>query len=299
MLFFENSLTIINEEIMLRKTMIMAILVIAQAIYGCSTLQTLSNIQSPDLAVKNLDIANADLEEMDLVLNIQVNNHYPIGIHLPAFDYHFQVNENAFLKGSTTLNQSISAKHQNIVKVPVRIHFMDLYQSLGNLLNQDQAAYQLSGNIHVDVPILGRLKMPFEKKGQLPLLKMPKISVKGLRVKSLNFATANLSLDIEMDNPNGFLMLLNNFSYNFAVDGLKWADGQISKDMSFQKHGNSQISIPIALNFFEMGKTLFNVIKNKRALPYEFNTHLQFQTDLPFLQKVDIPVKKEGKVPFL
>jgi len=264
--------------------------------YGCTTLQQWSGIKAPELSIQKVNIANAGLKEMDLILNIDVKNHYPIGIKLPAFDYNFLINDHVFLKGENALNQTLSALGNDQVQVPVRIHFMDLYQSLSALVNEDNAGYKLNGNIHFDVPILGRIQIPFEKKGQLPLLKMPKISVKGLKVKSLNFTAAKLSLDIELDNPNAFMMLLQNFSYNFSVDGLQWADGNLEKNISFDKHGKSNVSIPISLNFFEMGQTVFNVLNKKGSFPYEFDTQIKFKTDLPFLENVDIPLKKSGSI---
>ena len=267
--------------------------------FGCATLQKLGGIHPPDLSIENVNIVSAGLKEMDLVTTVSVKNNYPIGIHVPAFDYNFFIDDHVFLKGENALNQSISALSNNQVQVPVRIHFMDLYQSLSALVNKDKATYQLNGNIHFDVPVLGRLKIPFKKQGDLPLLKMPKISVKGLRVNSISFASANLSLDIALDNPNGFLMMLKNFSYNLSIDGLKWADGTMNKNISFEKHGQSNISIPIKLNFFEMGKTIFNIINKKQSLPYEFDTQIKFNTDLPFLKDVDIPLKKKGSLDFL
>jgi len=275
--------------------MIMCIL----SFLGCATLQKLGGIRPPDLSVENVNIVGAGLKEMELVMNVRVKNNYPIGIHVPAFNYNFLVDDHVFLKGENALNQSISALGENKVQVPVRIHFMDLYQSLNAMINKDQAPYQLKGNIHFDVPILGRLKIPFVKTGDLPLLKIPKISVKGLRIKSMTFASANLSLDIALDNPNGFLMMLNKLSYNFSVDGLKWADGIMNQNISFEKHGQSTMSIPIHLNFFEMGKTVFNLINKKQSLPYAFDTQIKFKTDLPFLKDVDIPLKKEGIVNLL
>jgi len=266
---------------------------------GCATLQKFGGIRPPDLSIEKVNIVSAGLQEMDLVMIVRVKNNYPIGIQVPAFDYNFLIDNHVFLKGNNALNQSISPLSTNHVQVPIRIHFMDLYQSLSALVNKDQASYQISGNIHFKIPVLGRLQIPYEKKGTLPLLKMPKISIKGLRVKSLSFASAKLSLDISLDNPNGFLMMLRNFSYNFSIDGLKWADGIMDKNISFDKHSQSSISIPIQLNFFEMGRTIFNLIQNKKSLPYEFDTQIKFKTDLPFLKDVDIPLKKKGYVDLL
>jgi len=264
--------------------------------YGCETLQQWGGFRPPDLAVQKINITNASLTEMELVMNMQVDNHYPIGIHLPAFDYNFLINNHVFLKGENAINQSISASSTNQVQVPIRIHFQDLYQSMSALVNEDQASYQLMGNLFISVPVLGQLKIPFDKKGQFPLLKMPKLSVKGLRLQSLNFASAKLSLDIEMDNPNAFLMLLKNLSYSLSIDGLKWADGTLQKDITFEKQGKSNLSIPISLNFFEMGQTVYNLISKKSQFPYEFDTQIQLKTELPFLEQVDIPLKKSGNL---
>jgi len=263
---------------------------------GCASLHKLGGIRPPDLSIENVDIVSTKLKEMDLVMNVRLKNNYPIGIKVPAFDYNFLVEDHVFLKGENALNQSIAALSQNKVHIPIRIHFLDLYQSLNALVNKDQATYQLKGNIHVNIPVMGRLKIPFQKTGELPLLKIPKISVKGIRINSISFASAKLSLDIALNNPNGFLMKIKNFAYNFSVDGLKWADGQLNKNLSFDQHAQSNISIPIQLNFFEMGKTIFNRIKKKKSLPYEFDTQIQFSTDLPFLKDVDLPLKKKGEV---
>jgi len=284
------------KEVFMKKRFKLVIIMCVLCSLGCATLQKLGGIRPPDLSIEKVNIVGAGLKEMDLAMIVNVKNNYPIGIHVPAFDYNFLIDDHVFLKGENALNQSIPALGNNQVQVPVRIHFMDLYQSLSTLVSQDQATYQINGNIHFDIPILGQLKIPFKKSGDLPLLKIPKISVKGLRVKSLSFAKAYLSLDIAIDNPNGFLMLLKNLSYNFSIDGLKWAGGVMSKDISFDKHSQSSMSIPIQLNFFEMGMSIFNLIKKKQSLPYEFDTQIKFQTDMPFLKDVDIPLKKKGQI---
>jgi len=268
-------------------------------LFGCATLQKFGGIRPPELSVDKVNIVSANLTEMDMVMMVRVKNNYPIGIHVPAFDYNFLIDDHVFLKGENALNQSISAMSTNQVQVPLRIHFMDLYQSLSALVNKDKATYQINGNIHFSIPVLGRIKIPFNRKGDLPLLKIPKISIKGLRVNSISFASANLSLDIALDNPNGFIMMLKNFSYNFSIDGLKWADGAMNKNITFDKHSQSSISIPVKLNFFEMGTAIFNLIKKKQALPYEFDTQIKLKTDLPFLKDVDIPLKKKGYVDLL
>jgi LEA14-like dessication related protein len=279
-----------------RAIIIIMMIALMTCLFGCETLQQWSGFRQPELSVQKINIANANLKEMDLVFHIQVVNHYPIGVKLPAFDYTFLINEHVFLKGENALNQTISASSNNQVEVPVRIHFVDLYQSMKALVSEDKANYQLQGNLHFDVPLLGRLTIPFDKKGELPLLKMPRLSVKGLRMKSLNFASAKLALDIEMDNPNAFFMLLKHFSYNFSVDGLKWADGTLQKNITFEKQGKSNLSIPITLNFFEMGQSVFNLIKKRSQFPYEFETQIQLKTELPFLEHVDIPLKKSGNI---
>ena len=269
------------------------------SITGCATVGNLLKLEKPNVDVDSIKIVAANFEGLDIVTELNVKNNYPLKISLPGFNFNFMVNDISFLKGQEELNQTIGANAQSKVKVPLKIDFVNLYNTFKSFKDQDNFIYNLMGNINISLPVIGSLEIPFQKKGDFPLLKLPKIDVSALKVNKLTFTKADLTLDLNLKNPNAFFMLLKNMQYNFSVNGKEWVAGLNNNEIQIGEKGESLIKIPISLKFSEMGKSLFNILRSRDPLQYDFTSNLEFGTSLPILNNVKIPISRTGEVNLL
>jgi LEA14-like dessication related protein len=263
---------------------------------SCATVQQLANIRKPDLNVKDVRITGLDLTKVDLAFDVQIDNPNSLSATLAGFDYDFLLNEESFLKGKQDKEMVIEAKGESIMEVPLSLNFQDLYNTYQKLKDHDSTAYTMNFGLDFNLPVLGLTHVPVSHSGYLPLIKIPSLSVKYLRLNKLNLTGANLELQLGVNNPNAFSFLLQNFKYNFAVNGQTWAEGLSQKKMSIDEKGESTISIPVSLNFLQMGQTAYQVLSGNNKIDYNFNGNLDLQSSLSLLGDVSLPISKTGEV---
>jgi LEA14-like dessication related protein len=265
--------------------------------FQCSELQQLARISKPRLDMVGVRITGLSLQTVDLTFDIDINNPNPLSVSLGGFDYDLQINNSSFLKGIQEQEMVIQSNSQSRVELPLSLTFEKLFQTYQTLKNHDSTDYTILCGFTFNLPVLGSTRIPVKKSGNLPLIKLPNFRLHTLRVNSLNVTGADMTLEIKMDNPNYFQLLLNQLNYHFSVNGIIWATGNLSTAQSVNGKESGTIELPISLNFIDMGRTVFQLISGNQPLNYQFTGNLGFDTPLPLLKDVSYPMNSSGSLP--
>ncbi len=263
---------------------------------GCSTINQLTKMQKPEAKVQNVSIAGLSFDAINLLFDIDVRNPNSLGIKLNQFDYDMQINGNSFLSGINDNGLEIAANGQKTVQLPLTLKFADLYKTFTGLKEKDSTSYQLKAGFAFDVPIIGSVRVPVNKSGSLPNLKLPKISIGSLKLARLSLSGADLELTIDIDNPNVFGINLNDLAYTFNVNGRTWGTGQADQLLSVSEKGKGALKLPISLNFLEMGMGLYSIINGDEDLSYSFDSDVNFGSTLSLLGNTKLRFDKTGKL---
>src|SRR5699024_11188147 len=224
------------------------LIIIAATFAGCQTLQNMADAKKPNLSVKDVHVTDFAFNEIELTFDVSVENPNPFALHLLSYDYGFDINGNNFVQGAADKGLDIEASKSNIIQVPVRLNFTELYQLFTGLKGEDNADYELSTDFTFNLPVLGKTTVPLKKSGSLPLIHLHQISVAGLKVNDIGFSESDMELVIRMKNPNGFGLLLRGLDYTFKVNDKEWLNTSLSENISISKKGKDYIHIPISLN---------------------------------------------------
>jgi LEA14-like dessication related protein len=263
---------------------------------GCAALQQIANIQEPKLDVQNVRFTGMSFEDIDLAFDIKIKNPNPLSATLAALDYDFQINDASFLKGQQEKQISILANGESTVEIPLTLNFKDLYNTFQALKNQDSSAYKLMCGLSFNLPVLGPTRIPVSKSGNLPNLKLPDVSIGSLKLNKISLTGADLDLKLNVKNANTFSFLLNKLNYDFAVNGKTWVKGLSQKQMQVKEKGESTISIPISLNFLEMGTVIYQMINGNQKLNYQLKGNVDLNSSLPLLGQVSLPLDRVGEI---
>jgi len=283
----------------LGQVLLIGIILILLLFLGCAALQQIANIQEPKLDVQNVRFTGMSFEDIDLAFDIKIKNPNALSATLAALDYDFQINDASFLKGQQDKQISILANGESTVEIPLTLNFKDLYSTFQALKNQDSSAYKLVCGLSFNLPVLGPTRIPVSKSGNLPMLKLPDVKIGSLKLNKITFSGADLELKINVNNPNTFNFLVNNLNYDFIINGQTWAKGLTRSQMRVQEKGESTISIPISLNFMEMGRTIYQMISGDQKLNYQLKGNLDLNTSLPLLGQVNLPIDRVGEINIL
>jgi len=266
---------------------------------GCSTLDQamkIASIDKPTVKVSDTKITGISLEQATLEFTLDVSNPNPIPIKLAGFDYTLVVNEQQFLAGEQREGVRIKANQSSQVTVPLALKFADIVKLSKGLSDSTAVNYTIKTDALIDLPVLGVTRVPAEKTGQLPIPKLPKISLSAINIKNLNFSGADVEVGLKLDNPNVFGMDISDLGYDLIVNGQRWLQSQTNETISLTKNGSSQLKVPLHLSFLDIGRTLATLLTQLKPLDYQLEGNMNMDTSLPMLKNIAMPFKHSGTI---
>ncbi len=278
------------------------VVLILLSLYSCSTLNTIlnqMNIQKPTVKITNAKISKLSFNDLDLLFDIEIYNPNSVGINLAGFDYELLINKNSFVSGNQPDQLKIAENGKNKIQLPVKLKFIDIYNTFTDLKKNDKSVYQIKCGLNFNLPVLGETRIPISKRGDIPLLKLPSIKFSSVKLNNINLTSANLLLEVKFDNPNSFSMLIDQMNYNFQVNGKNWLTGKANQKTSTAKNGESTIQIPVSLDFLQMGSSLIQLISGGKNLNYNFTGNMDIKSSHLLLEQLSLPYNQTGKFDIL
>lgn len=265
-------------------------------IYGCNTLKDLASVKKPELSVTDVNISDASLKDIELMFDVEVDNPNSMAVSVTSYDYDFLISDNTFVSGSQSLNTEISSTAKSTVQIPVRFTYSELFQTFSDFKERDEIEYGFRSTINIDLPVLGFTEIPLESSGTFPVIKTPKISASRLSVKNISFTSADLELILNIDNPNAFGISLADTDYSVSINGLESISGKSSSPIVIKEKNTGSIKVPLSLNFIQLGRNAYNLIKGNQPLEYTLSGKTEIEATLPFFESSSYNFNRSGTV---
>jgi LEA14-like dessication related protein len=222
-----------------------------------------------------------------------------VGIKLAGLDYDLKIDGSSFLKGETQQTLAIAPRATSTLPLPLSLTFQELFASLGSLTDREESRYDFEAGLSFQLPVLDRVRVPVRRDGNIPVIRLPRVAVQSLRLRSLSLQRASLTLGLQVENPNGFLLSLEGLQYRFRVAGQDWASGTARGGVRVSGRGKGLLELPLELDFAAVGQSVYRVLSGAAPLAYGFSGTLDFGTSLPLLPSAKLPVNLEGQVRLL
>lgn len=265
---------------------------------GCQTIKDIANsIQKPELSVDDVRVTGFNFNQMELTYDIKIENPNPVAVQMLSYDYNLDINENSFINGDQTKKMSIDASGESIFEVPMTINFQDLYRTVKGVANKDQSSYRFLSHLSFDLPVLGATEIPVKKQGNIPMLKLPELSVRNVNIDNVSLNGADINLKLNFNNPNGFGLNVNQLNYNLMVNGNQWAVGKALQDVNIKQNGITELNIPISLNIGQIGMSAYRMLSGGESLDYKLKGNFKFDALHELLGKTDFNFNQSGRVP--
>ncbi len=220
---------------------------------SCQSLQQL--VQSPSVKIAGVKLDNINFQSVTLDFDLQVHNPNGFGMNLSGYTYRFALQDKELLSGNETKGVSVAAQGESHVHIPLTLQFKEIYSLIQNTKSLDSLAYQLSGSI-TPSGIFSNLTVPFSKSGSLPNIRIPEVSLQGLKVNKLNLTGIDLNLVMRLKNPNTFGFNLGKLNYAIQLAGQSVATGETSQAAAVPSKGTGEIRLPIKLDFLSAASSL-------------------------------------------
>ncbi|CAN6451948.1 unnamed protein product [Victoria cruziana] len=244
----------------------------------------------PTADVTGIHIPTINLKKADIVVDVLVTNPNPIPIPLIDIDYLVESDGRKLVSGLIPDAGTIHAHGSETVKIPVSLVYDDIRQTYNDIKPGSIIPYKVKVSLIVDVPVFGRITIPLEKNGEIPVPYKPDVDLEKIKFNKFSFEETVATLHLKVENKNDFDLGLNKLDYEMWLADVSIGGAELAESQTIDKNGNTLVEIPITFRPKDFGGALWDMIRG-RGTGYTMKGNLD--VDTPF-GPMKLPFSKEG-----
>ncbi|XVF54988.1 hypothetical protein PTKIN_Ptkin06aG0000400 [Pterospermum kingtungense] len=244
----------------------------------------------PTADVTGIHIPCINLEKADIVVDVLIKNPNPVPIPLVDINYLIDSDGRKLVSGLIPDAGTIHAHGEETVKIPVTLIYDDIKSTYDDIKPGSIIPYRIKVDLIVDVPVFGKITLPLEKTGEIPIPYKPDIDLEKIHFERFSWDETVAVLHLKLENKNDFDLGLNALDYEIWLSEVSIGSSELQKSTKLDKNGISRIEIPISFRPKDFGSALWDMIRGK-ATGYSIKGHLN--VDTPF-GAMKLPISKEG-----
>lgn len=244
----------------------------------------------PSADVTGIHIPSINLEKAELVVDVLIKNPNPVPIPLIDINYLIESDGRKLVSGLIPDAGTIHAHGEETVKIPVTLIYDDIKNTYDDIKPGSIVPYKVKVDLIVDVPVFGRITIPLEKQGEIPIPYKPDVDLEKIHFQSFSFEETVAVLHLKLENKNDFDLGLNTLDYEIWLGGVSIGGAELTKSAKIVKSGISYIDIPFTFRPKDFGSALWDMIRG-RGTGYTIKGNIN--VDTPF-GAMKLPISKEG-----
>lgn len=244
----------------------------------------------PTADVTAIHIPKINLEKAEIVVDVLIKNPNPIPIPLIDINYLIESDGRKLVSGLIPDAGTIKAHGEETVKIPVHLIYDDIKSTYDDIKPGSIIPYKVKVDLIVDVPVIGRLTLPLEKNGEIPIPYKPDVDLEKIKFERFSFEETVAVLHLKLENLNDFDLGLNALDYEVWLSDVSIGGAEIKESTTIKKKGISYIDVPITFRPKDFGSALWDMIRG-RGTGYTIKGHVD--VDTPF-GAMKLPISKEG-----
>lgn len=244
----------------------------------------------PTADVAGIHIPSINLKKLEIVVDVLISNPNPVPIPLVDIDYLVESNGRKLVSGLIPDAGTIHAHGSETVKIPITIIYDDIKDTYDDIKPGSIIPYKIKVGLIADVPVFGKITLPLEKEGEIPVPYKPDVDLEKVEFDSFSFEETSATLHMKLENKNDFDLGLNALEYEVWLAEVSIVNAKLSKSAKINKNGISYIELPVSFRPKDFGSALWDMIRGKGA-GYAMKGNLDL--DSPF-GPMQLPFNKEG-----
>ncbi|KAF7851374.1 hypothetical protein BT93_L4045 [Corymbia citriodora subsp. variegata] len=244
----------------------------------------------PTADVAGIHIPSINLEKAEIVVDVLIKNPNPVPIPLIDINYLIESDGRKLISGLIPDAGTIHAHGEETVKIPVVLIYDDIKSTYDEIKPGSIIPYKVKVELIVDVPIFGRLTLPLEKTGEIPIPYKPDIDVEKIHFERFSFEETVAVLHLKLENKNDFELGLKDLDYEIWLADVSIGGAELADSTKIDKNGIGKLLIPITFRPKEFGSALWDMIRG-RGTGYTMKGNIH--VDTPF-GAMKMPISKEG-----
>lgn len=244
----------------------------------------------PTADVSGVHFPSINLHKAEIVVDVLISNPNPIPIPLVDINYLIDSDGRKLVSGLIPDAGTVHAHGSETVKIPIVLIYDDIKNTYDDIKPGSIIPYRVKVDLIVDVPIIGRLTLPLEKKGEIPVPYKPDVDLERIHFEKFSFEETIATLHLKLENKNDFDLALNKLGYEIWLADVSIGSAELTESTKIDKNGISKMKIPINFRPKDFGSALWDMIRG-RGTGYSLKGNID--VDTPF-GSMNLPISKEG-----
>lgn len=135
---------------------------------GCSTMGV-GKIQEPEVRLMGLEVGDMGLDSAEILFDFEVQNPNARSLRLDGVAYRLRLEGEPLLDGRRGERMEIAAGGESRVTLPMTVRYADVFRAIRTLRNESRPSYELNADFEFDVPVIGTLVVPVNRRGRVSL----------------------------------------------------------------------------------------------------------------------------------
>lgn len=244
----------------------------------------------PTADVTAVHFPRINLKRAEIVADVVVKNPNPIPIPLIDINYLIESDGRKLISGLIPDAGTIHAHGSETVQIPDNLVYDDIKDTYRDIKPGAIIPYRIKVDLIVDVPVFGRLTLPLEKEGEIPVPHKPDIDLDKIHFQKFSSEETVAVLKLRLENKNDFDLALNGLDYDVWLSDVNVGGADLQKSSNIAKNGVSYMDLPITFRPKDFGSALWDMLRG-RGTGYTIKGHIN--VDTPF-GAMNLPISKEG-----
>ena len=219
------------------------------------------------LSLDRKEIRDMTSSGLVLAFAIEVTNASSTTYALTEYDYRVVVEGTDYFAWRTALDAPIPVEKggKTRIALPLQIAYADLFKAVPGLEGKPKLGCYVMGLMIFTDARKHQEKVPFAFSGEFPVFKDIEVLVQPIQVKVLTIGGTEFVCAFSCRNPNDFEIILGPLGYRLELDGKTAIAGTLPGENKLQPGGEMSFSLPVMLDFFEVGKEFYDILDKPAA----------------------------------
>jgi LEA14-like dessication related protein len=122
----------------------------------------------------------------------------------------------------------------------------------------------------------------------------PQVTLMGIGLKKLTFVSAQLDLDLRIENPNRQALVLERALYQLRVNDRPLLDGRRDERSEVPGRGEERIHLPATVKVVDLARAIASL---RRQDPSRYDLQAELVFDVPVRGEVTMKLHRQGDLP--
>lgn len=217
----------------------------------------------PDADISGFDIPVLNTKRAEIVIDVLITNPNPIPIPLVDMIYNISSDGRELCSGTIPDAGTVHAHGKETVKIPLTLIYKDIVDTFDDIEPGQVLPYLAKVTLLVDVPVIGRIHIPLEKKGEIPIPHKPDVDLEKIDWDHLSLEETSATLHMTIKNMNKFDIGINKFDYDLQIADVPIGQASLRQSTQVKGEDVGNLQLPITFRPKDFGGALWDIIRGR------------------------------------